>query len=111
VTDGLSRFYGFWICLAVGAALNIFAWVALWVANYEGFAVLYSLGNITALCAAGFFTGPARQVKGSPSLYTSTPPSYFRKFDQFFDSTLLVVCALQECSKRSDGSPPVFTLG
>jgi hypothetical protein len=63
-----QRFYGFWICLGVGMALNVFAWAALFVSNYEGFAVLYTLGNITALCAAGFFTGPARQIKGGHHL-------------------------------------------
>ena len=44
--------------------LAVFAWLCLFTAKYAAFAVIYTLGNIVALAATGFFVGPSKQIKG-----------------------------------------------
>jgi hypothetical protein len=58
-----QRAYGFGICMGIGMFMNVVGWLLMFQKNYVGFAVLYTFGNVVALCATGFFTGPKKQCK------------------------------------------------
>jgi hypothetical protein len=49
--------------MGIGVFMNIVGWLLMFQKNYVGFAVLYTVGNLVALCATGFFTGPKKQCK------------------------------------------------
>eukprot|EP00301_Raphidiophrys_heterophryoidea_P021573 c5963_g1_i1.p1 GENE.c5963_g1_i1~~c5963_g1_i1.p1 ORF type:complete len:182 (-),score=22.51 c5963_g1_i1:256-759(-) len=58
-----QRLYGFAICLAIGIIITFVGWLTLLTGNIAAFAVLYTVGNIIALCSSGFLVGPCKQVK------------------------------------------------
>eukprot|EP00128_Syssomonas_multiformis_P008605 Colp12_sorted_trinity150504_noHs@3062 len=58
-----QRLYGFGICFVVGLLMSIMATVAFAFGNLTGFAVLYTLGNVTSLASACFVAGPWSHVK------------------------------------------------
>merc|ERR1712226_839838 len=58
-----TRVYGFFACFFIGMALSFVGWLTLLSQNYESFAVLYTFGNVVALCSSGFLVGPCKQVK------------------------------------------------
>jgi hypothetical protein len=65
---GLSykeRLIGALSCAALGLVIDIFATLALFLgkAHVPDFAVLYTLGNLTAICGSAFVVGPCRQLK------------------------------------------------
>ena len=49
----------FWRCTVTGLQYA----VSLWRMHITEFAILYSIGNLVALSATGFFVGPCRQVR------------------------------------------------
>ena len=56
-----QRIIGFACCFVAGALISFVS--TFTVFNIKRFAVLYSLGNIVALCGTGFLVGPCRQLK------------------------------------------------
>uniref|UniRef100_A0A3P9HMZ5 Vesicle transport protein n=1 Tax=Oryzias latipes TaxID=8090 RepID=A0A3P9HMZ5_ORYLA len=60
-----TRMKGFIICFVLGTLLSILGTCLLWIPGFGliVFAVLYSVGNISALASTMFLMGPLRQVK------------------------------------------------
>ncbi|KDO28142.1 hypothetical protein SPRG_06189 [Saprolegnia parasitica CBS 223.65] len=60
-----QRMIGFGICFGLGYVISFISTFALLAGSRNGakFGILYSLGNIIALCGSGFLVGPAQQVK------------------------------------------------
>uniref|UniRef100_A0A8C7XUJ0 Vesicle transport protein n=1 Tax=Oryzias sinensis TaxID=183150 RepID=A0A8C7XUJ0_9TELE len=60
-----TRMKGFIICFVLGTLLSILGTCLLWIPGFglTVFAVLYSVGNISALASTMFLMGPLRQVK------------------------------------------------
>jgi len=58
-----QRITGFLACFGVGFLISFIATTKLWSGDFQGFAALYSVGNITALFSTGFLVGPVSQVK------------------------------------------------
>jgi len=60
-----QRVMGAASCLALGLVIDLFATMALFMgrAHVADYAILYTLGNMTAICGSGFLVGPARQAK------------------------------------------------
>lgn len=56
-----QRMYGFGCCFTLGVMVSLLAF--LYWGDLVKFAVLYSIGNIIALCSTMFLMGPAKQVK------------------------------------------------
>ena len=57
-----QRLWGFGICFVAGLGLGVIGAFMLFV-NIIAFAVLYSIGNVLALCSTLFLVGPVRQLK------------------------------------------------
>lgn len=58
-----TRLYGFAGCLVIGIFLSIFGTIQIWFNNWTSFALLYTLGTITALGSTMFLRGPQSQLK------------------------------------------------
>ncbi|OQR81652.1 hypothetical protein THRCLA_11533 [Thraustotheca clavata] len=60
-----QRMYGFATCFILGYIISFVSTFALICGsrNAASFGILYSLGNIIALCGSGFLVGPAQQIK------------------------------------------------
>lgn len=60
-----QRVIGALSCIGLGLILDIFASIAFFMgkAHVADYAVLYTLGNITAICGSGFIVGPMKQAK------------------------------------------------
>jgi len=58
-----TRIKGFAICFGVGVLVSILGSIMLYTGSVTKFAVLYSLGNIIALCSTCFLMGPVAQIK------------------------------------------------
>ncbi|XP_012712506.1 vesicle transport protein SFT2B [Fundulus heteroclitus] len=60
-----TRMKGFLICFLLGAFCSILATCLLWIPGFglPVFAVLYTLGNVSALASTMFLIGPLRQLK------------------------------------------------
>mmetsp|Transcript_29293 Transcript_29293/g.59922 ORF Transcript_29293/g.59922 Transcript_29293/m.59922 type:complete len:246 (+) Transcript_29293:125-862(+) len=60
-----ERLIGALSCAALGLVIDIFATMALLLgkAHIPDFALLYTLGNLTAICGSAFVVGPCRQAK------------------------------------------------
>ena len=60
-----QRIIGAASCAALGLIIDIFATLALFMgkAHAADYAVLYTVGNMTAICGSAFVVGPCRQVK------------------------------------------------
>ncbi|XP_054480137.1 vesicle transport protein SFT2B-like [Anoplopoma fimbria] len=60
-----TRMKGFAVCFVLGIVCSILGSCMLWIprVGLAVFAVLYSVGNISALASTMFLIGPCRQVK------------------------------------------------
>lgn len=58
-----QRMYGFVGCFCIGCLISVLSSFALIRADVVQFAILYSIGNLVALCSTGFLWGPKSQVK------------------------------------------------
>jgi len=58
-----TRIKGFAICFGVGVLISILGSIMLYTGSVTKFAILYSLGNIIALCSTCFLMGPVAQIK------------------------------------------------
>ncbi|CAD5110757.1 DgyrCDS125 [Dimorphilus gyrociliatus] len=58
-----TRVKCFAVCFVVGIVLSILGTVMLFFQKWAVFAVLYTLGNITALASTCFLMGPCSQLK------------------------------------------------
>mmetsp|Transcript_13820 Transcript_13820/g.16462 ORF Transcript_13820/g.16462 Transcript_13820/m.16462 type:complete len:276 (+) Transcript_13820:90-917(+) len=60
-----QRIIGAASCIGLGLVLDLFASLAFFMgkAHVTDYAVLYTLGNITAICGSGFIVGPMKQAK------------------------------------------------
>ncbi|OQS00636.1 hypothetical protein ACHHYP_03246 [Achlya hypogyna] len=60
-----QRMYGFGTCFVLGYIISFVSTFALISGSRDGakFGILYSLGNVIALCGSGFLVGPAQQIK------------------------------------------------
>jgi len=58
-----TRIKGFAICFGVGVLISILGSIMLYTGSVTKFAILYSLGNIIALCSTCFLMGPLAQIK------------------------------------------------
>lgn len=58
-----NRLYAFGACFIIGIFLSIFGTVELWLGAYTAFALLYSIGTLTALSGSLFLRGPVSQFK------------------------------------------------
>ena len=67
-----QRVTGFGICFGIGMLLSFLSTINLWTGNYQGFAALYSIGNIMALLSTGFLMG-ARQLQAPPFFFFFVP--------------------------------------
>ena len=52
-----QRLYGFAICFVVGWFLSFLSVIALAQNDITTFAIIYTFGSVTALCATGFLWG------------------------------------------------------
>lgn len=50
-------------CTCIGIFLSFLGFMAWWGGHIGTFAVIYTLGNLVALCSTGFLIGPKRQFK------------------------------------------------
>ncbi|XP_071487258.1 vesicle transport protein SFT2A-like [Diadema antillarum] len=61
-----TRIKGFIACFVIGCSLSILGSLLLFIPTSSGlklFALLYSLGTVTALCGTLFLVGPVNQLK------------------------------------------------
>lgn len=58
-----TRIKGFGICFGLGLFISILGAIMFYTGSVTKFAVLYSLGNIVALCSTCFLMGPVAQIK------------------------------------------------
>lgn len=58
-----KRFQGFVALFVMGWILSIVGVVAISFGNITGFVILYTFGNVIALCSTFFLMGPWRQLK------------------------------------------------
>ncbi|XP_034408117.1 vesicle transport protein SFT2B-like [Cyclopterus lumpus] len=60
-----TRMKGFGVCFVLGIVCSILASCTLWIPGVGliVFAVLYSVGNVSALASTMFLIGPCRQLK------------------------------------------------
>ncbi|GBG31060.1 Vesicle transport protein SFT2A [Hondaea fermentalgiana] len=56
-----TRLYGVLICFLVGMAFSFLSTLLLISANYTGFAIVYTAGNLLAIFSSVFMMGPRRQ--------------------------------------------------
>lgn len=58
-----TRLTGFFACFVIGLIFNVFSWVTVFMGDYIGFAMLFTLGNISAISGSLFLAGPLKQAK------------------------------------------------
>jgi hypothetical protein len=58
-----ERVYGCVGCFILGIGIGFAGWVQWTFENVAAFAVLYTIGNIVAICGSFFLMGPARQCR------------------------------------------------
>ncbi|XP_068458129.1 vesicle transport protein SFT2B-like [Clinocottus analis] len=60
-----TRMRGFAVCFALGILCSVLGTCTLWIpgVGLAVFAVLYSVGNVSALASTMFLIGPCRQLK------------------------------------------------
>ncbi|KAH9598275.1 Vesicle transport protein [Trypanosoma melophagium] len=58
-----QRVIGFCVCFALGFLFSIFAWVAIFSLDFNTFAVINTLANVTSIGSTMFLCGPVKQVK------------------------------------------------
>nr|CAB3266015.1 vesicle transport protein SFT2B [Phallusia mammillata] len=58
-----TRIKGFILCCTIGIILSIIGTILIFFGNLVGFAVLYSIGTLTALSSTLFLRGPMSQIK------------------------------------------------
>ncbi|ORC91317.1 putative transmembrane protein [Trypanosoma theileri] len=58
-----QRLIGFCVCFALGFLFSIFAWVAIFSLDFNTFAVINTLANITSIGSTLFLCGPMTQLK------------------------------------------------
>jgi hypothetical protein len=58
-----TRIKGFGICFGLGLFISILGAIMFYTGSTTKFAILYSLGNIIALCSTCFLMGPVAQIK------------------------------------------------
>lgn len=58
-----TRIKGFAICFILGIVLSIMGTICLFFLNYILFAILYTIGNLTAMASTCFLMGPLSQLK------------------------------------------------
>lgn len=57
------RLIGFAACFIVGLVFGIFSWISVFLGNYVGFGLMYTLANIAAIVSSFFLAGPLTQAK------------------------------------------------
>jgi len=102
-----TRIKGFAICFGLGLFISILGSIMFYTGSTTKFAILYSLGNIVALCSTCFLMGPVAQIKRmfSSSRWLATVLMLFFLVltilsAVWWDSGLLVLifCILQFCA-------------
>ena len=65
-----QRCIGFLSCFGVGMLISFVSTTKLWTGDIQGFATLYSIGNVVALISTGFLVGASRlrATRTSPCL-------------------------------------------
>ena len=48
-------------CFLIGIVISFLSFLSWWTGQIATFAILYTLGNLVALCGSGFLMGPKRQ--------------------------------------------------
>jgi len=50
-------------CVCIGMVLSFLGFMSFWSGHIGAFGVIYTLGNLVALCSTGFLIGPKRQCR------------------------------------------------
>ncbi|KAF8286947.1 putative Got1/Sft2-like family [Trypanosoma cruzi] len=58
-----ERVIGFAVCLGLGFLLSIFAWVSIFALDFNTFAVINTVSNVTSIGSTMFLCGPMAQLK------------------------------------------------
>merc|ERR1740130_645646 len=58
-----QRVQGCLSCFCVGVCTALLGWLSFWSGHIVTYAVLYTLGNMIALCGTCFLFGPKRQAR------------------------------------------------
>lgn len=58
-----QRLIGFGACFCLGLIFGFFSWVSIVFMNYETFALMFTLANVSTICGSFFLAGPVRQAK------------------------------------------------
>lgn len=59
------RLVGFASCFAVGLVFSIISWISVFLANYVGFGLMFTLANLFAIAGSFFLAGPLAQAKSA----------------------------------------------
>lgn len=57
------RLIGFAASFVVGLVFGIFSWISVFLGNYLGFGLMFTLGSISAIAGSFFLAGPLTQAK------------------------------------------------
>lgn len=58
-----QRLYGFAICFVTGFLLSVLGTLFLITANLTAYAIMWTVGNVCALCSTLFLMGPMAQLR------------------------------------------------